>query len=358
MFATVIPLFQGRLPQTLFGTMVKPSTPAVPADMEPLPRPAKEKFAVLPGTGDKMPLNGLGMCCRASAYDDESVRRTVLWYLLQGGRHIDTAMLYLNHKPIGMAIEEAIARGVPRSEIFLVTKLTDRAYSKGKETIDGLLLEFARDLRVEYLDLVLLHVPRPFIALGHTCSDWSKCRVSAWKALAEAKKRGVVRNIGVSNFDVKQLSELSALPEAADAPIAANQIQLSPFAPSFAFETARWCQEHGVAVVAHSPLAGAFFKAKAVTHKTIQSIAAKHDSLRSPTQVLLKWAIQKGYGVIPGSGNPEHQRSNLQIYDAELSSADMAKLDGLKDDDSFMYMDMREAKGEGGAAGEGIKDEP
>ena len=131
------------------------------------------------------------MCCRGSAYDDESVRRTVLWYLLQGGRHIDTAMLYLNHKPIGMAIEEAIARGVPRSEIFLVTKLTDRAYSKGKETIDGLLLEFARDLRVEYLDLVLLHVPRPFIALGHTCSigPSAASRLEGSRRSQEARRR-------------------------------------------------------------------------------------------------------------------------------------------------------------------------
>ena len=178
------------------------------------------------------------------------------------------------------------------------------------------------------------------------------------KALAEAKKRGVVRNIGVSNFDVKQLSELSALPEAADAPIAANQIQLSPFAPSFAFETARWCQEHGVAVVAHSPLAGAFFKAKAVTHKTIQSIAAKHDSLRSPTQVLLKWAIQKGYGVIPGSGNPEHQRSNLQIYDAELKLRGYGEARRPQGRRQLHVHGHAGGEGRGGAAGEGIKDEP
>ena len=100
-FATVFPLMKGIPPQTLFGSLVRPSTPPVPADMLPLPRPAKESFVTLAGTGDPMPANGLGMCCRASAYDDESVRRTVLWYLLQGGRHVDTAMLYLNHKPIG-----------------------------------------------------------------------------------------------------------------------------------------------------------------------------------------------------------------------------------------------------------------
>jgi len=360
-FATVIPLIQGSPPQTLFGSLVKPSTPPVPEEIKLLPRPRNERLIALAGTGDMMPANGLGMCCRASAYDDESVRRTVLWYLLQGGRHIDTAMLYLNHKPIGDAIEAAIARGVPRGEIFVVTKLSDRAYAAGKEAIDALLLEFTRDLKVEFLDLVLLHVPKPFVPIGHTCSDWAQCRTTAWRALASAKQRGIVRNIGVSNFDIPQLEEIAALPETRDAPIAANQFMLSPFAPSFAFEIASWCQEHDVAVVAHSPLAG-MDQAKAVSHETIAAIAAKHASLRTPTQVMLKWAIQKGFCVIPGSGNPAHQIANLQIYESELSAGDMAEIDALKDHRSFFYMDMRETKEplaqRSGAAERLSKDEP
>ena len=360
LFATVIPLMQGSPPQTLFGSLVKPSTPPVPDEMKPLPRPKNERMVALAGTGDMMPANGLGMCCRASAYDDESVRRTVLWYLLQGGRHIDTAMLYLNHKPIGDAIEAAIARGVPRAEMFVVTKLSDRAYAAGKETIDALLLEFARDLKVEYLDLVLLHVPKAFVPIGHSCTDWGQCRTAAWRALASAKQRGIVRNIGVSNFDIPQLEEIESMPETRDAPIAANQLQLSPFAPSFAFEIASWCQAHSVAVVAHSPLSG-MEQAKATSHEVIATIAAKHASLRTPTQVLLKWAIQKGFCVIPGSGNPAHQASNLRIYDAELSADDMAAIDALKDHGSFFYMDMRETKGpiaKNAATAEPSKDEP
>jgi 2,5-diketo-D-gluconate reductase A len=157
-----------------------------------------------------------------------------------------------------------------------------------------------------------------------------------------------VRNIGVSNFDVAQLEEIAHLPESADAPIASNQFMLSPFAPSFAFETAAWCLEHGVAVVAHSPL-GSMQQAKALAHETIAGIAAKHASLHSATQVMLRWAIQKGYCVIPGTGNPAHMVSNLEVYGAELSADDMARLDGLKDHKSFFYMDMREAKRSGAA---------
>jgi len=338
-FATIFPLMGGFLPQTIVGDRVTPTTPPVPADMKPLPRPAKELFLKLSGTGDKMPANGIGTCCRPNAYDDESVRRAVLWYLLQGGRHIDTAMLYLNHKPIGRAIQEAVVRGVPRSEIFVVTKIYDRPYSKGKEVIDALLVEFTRELRVDYLDLVLLHVPKPFVPIGQACTDWAVCRADAWKALAAAKKRGIVRNIGVSNFDIPQMEALAALPESKDAPIAANQMMLSPFAPSSAFEIANWCQKNGVAVVAHSPLNG-IQHSKSTTHETISAISAKHGSLRTQTQVLLKWALQKGFCVIPGTGNPEHMRSNLGIYDAELSANDVATIDGLRDDSSFFYMQM------------------
>ena len=163
-----------------------------------------------------------------------------------------------------------------------------------------------------------------------------------------------MRNIGVSNFDVTQLEEIANLAESADAPIASNQFMLSPFSPSFAFETAAWCLEHGVAVVAHSPLAG-MEQAKALAHETVAGIAAKHASLHSPIQVMLKWAIQKGYCVIPGTGNPAHMVSNLEVYGAELSAEDMARLDGLKDHKSFFYMDMREGKKSGAAR---PKDEP
>ena len=75
-------------------------------------------------------MSGLGMCCRPSAYDDESVRRSVLWYLLQGGRLIDTADLYLNHKAVGLGIKDAIARGIPRSEIFVATKIWSSHYGE------------------------------------------------------------------------------------------------------------------------------------------------------------------------------------------------------------------------------------
>ena len=284
------------------------------------------------------------MCCRASAYDDESVRRTVLWYFMQGGRHIDTAALYLNHKAIGVAIQQAIARGIPRSEMFIVTKLNDRRYAGGKAVIDPLLIEFAKELQVDYIDLILLHSPKALVPIGHGGNnDWSKNRITAWKALAAAKERGIVRNIGVSNFDINHLTEINALPETKNAPISVNQFMLSPFSPSFAFKIAKYCQENNIAVVAHSSLSG-IQKNAALNHATINQIKDSNNNLKTSSQVLLKWALQMGFVVIPGSGNPKHQISNLNIYSTSLTEKEMKIIQSLRDNDSMFYMGTRGVK--------------
>ena len=94
LFATVIPLMQKKLPPTIVGHgKMSGGTPPVPDDMKPQQRPSNERFLDLPGGDHRMPMNGIGMCCRYSAYDDVLVRRTILWYLLLGGRHIDGAHL-------------------------------------------------------------------------------------------------------------------------------------------------------------------------------------------------------------------------------------------------------------------------
>lgn len=247
-------------------------------------------FITLPG-GDRMPANGLGMCCRPSAYDDETVRRSVLWYLLNGGRHIDTAQLYLNHKPIGEAIAQAIARGVPRSEMWVTTKLHERFYDVGEKKILGMVQEWMRELKVEYLDLVLLHQPKPMISLGHSCTDWRNCTKSAWKSLAKAKAQGWIRNIGVSNFNIERMKDLESLDVA---PIAANQFMLNPFSPAWAFEVADYCLKQGIAVTAWAPLSGTTMQtSKATGEAIIQTIADARSKqvgkALTPAQVFHLW---------------------------------------------------------------------
>ena len=174
--------------------------------MLPLPRPVDELFLTLPG-GKVMPQQGLGMCCRPTAYDNVLVYRTVLWYLLLGGRHIDGAHLYLNHRAIGKGIAEALRRGVPRQEIFVTTKMFPTQY--GYESATALVPLYLEELGLEYLDLLLMHFPSVPSFIPSPCKKEGKntreCRQETWTALSEARKKGLVHNVGVSNFGVSHL---------------------------------------------------------------------------------------------------------------------------------------------------------
>lgn len=312
-------------------------TPPVPANLKPQARPKNEMFVELPGTGDKMPANGLGTCCRPSAYDHETMRRSALHFLLNGGRHIDTAQLYLNHKAIGEAIGEAILRGVPRSEIWVTTKLHERFYDRGEEVILGMVQEWMQELKVEYLDLVLLHQAMPLLPIGHSCGNWSVCREDAWRVLAKAKEKGWIKNIGVSNFNVQQLKELPVLEQA---PIAANQIAMNPFAPDWVHDVADYCKSKSIAIMAWAPLSGTTMQTKqALDHDIVEEVAENYKGHKPPTtaQVILRWALQKGFAIIPGSGNPQHQIENLEIYDFQLTSEEMDRIEHLQGHADFMY---------------------
>jgi len=342
-FAIVFPLGKGHLPPPLFGhgKMQGTSTIPVPDDMVPQARPEGETMLELP-FGERMPQAGLGMCCRASAYDDELVYRSVLWYLLSGGRLIDGADLYLNHAAIGRGIKEAMHRGIPREEIFVTTKLWTRqyGYNKTKEAVP----RFLEELGLEYVDLVLMHSASHVFPQLMT-SDCTKrklsnkeCRQETWKALSELREAGLTRNIGVSNFHVKHLEEISELGSEV-APIAVNQYLFNPFSPDFAVDTYNYCKEHGIAITAYGSLGGTLQHFSTQTVDTLEKVAKHHDT--SISQIALRWAIQKNVAVIPGTGNPKHMRENLKVYDFELSEEEMKSLDELRNDEKakeFFYM--------------------
>eukprot|EP00040_Diaphanoeca_grandis_P004197 m.27492 g.27492 ORF g.27492 m.27492 type:complete len:384 (-) comp15758_c0_seq1:23-1174(-) len=328
-FATVYPVQAGLLPPTLFGPYKVPLTAAVPAEMTPESRPEGEAMLTLPG-GSKLPQIGIGMCCRASAYDHETVRRTVLWYLMLGGRHIDTADIYLNHRAVGEGIQEAIKRGIPRSEIFVTTKVFPGHY--GQNTTLATVSRFLEELQLEYIDLVLMHAPVGLPIMRTECTrnglDFKECRASTWTGLSQARETGLVREIGVANFIVGQLKGLMDLNLA---PIAVNQFQYNPWTPAITQETFAFCQKNNIVVMAWSSLAGtALQTVRAMTAETLVALAAKHE--RTVAQVLLRWAVQSGAAVIPGTGNPKHMRENLSIFGFTLSEEDMIAIDGLRSD--------------------------
>jgi diketogulonate reductase-like aldo/keto reductase len=251
-FATVIPLSKGTLPPSLVGHGKMKGTPEVPTDLVPRPRPKDELFLDLPG-GGRLPRQGIGMCCRATATDDVMVYRTVLWYLLLGGRHIDGAHFYLNHAAIGRGISEAIRRGVPREEIFVTTKIfpTHFGFESAKESV----LRYLSELGVDYIDMVLLHWPQNFPLLSSPCQkegrSRSDCRTETWRALSELRMEGLIKHAGVSNFSLKHIKELQNF---GGAPIANNQISFHPFEPDHVMETVKYCQSNGITITAYSPL--------------------------------------------------------------------------------------------------------
>jgi len=339
-FATIIPLMKGYLPPTIVGHGKMSGTPEVPHDLLPLSRPANELFLNLPG-GYQMPQNGIGMCCRPSAYDDVLAYRTVLWYLLLGGRHIDGAHLYLNHQAIGKGIAEAIHRGVNREEIFVTTKIFPTQFGY-QSTLDNV-QSYLKDLGLDYIDLVLLHFPSIPAILSSPCKKDgigpSQCRIQTWKALSELRQGGYIRNAGVSNFAVKHLLELEeGVPNGA--PIANNQIQFNPFQPEHIMETLDYCFQRNITITAYSPLGGLMDQDKAMANDILSDMAVKYGITLS--QLMLRWAIQRGCAVIPGTGNPDHQKENLSLYEFTLSDKDMKIINELKyTAKGFNHMDMR-----------------
>lgn len=146
-----------------------------------------------------------------------------------------------------------------------------------------------------------------------------------------------MRHVGVSNFAVRHLKDIQELNLA---PIANNQIQYSPFVPATVQETFDYCADHNITVTAYSPLGG-LQHGRAQAVEALRTLADRHGV--SVAQVMLRWALQLGAAVIPGTGNPRHMRQNLGVYDFELSAEDMATIGGLRHHDAakgFMHFDI------------------
>lgn len=348
LFIVIIPLVQGYLPPIWFGhgKLGAKMTPPVPADLTPQPRPENELFATLAGSGDSMPLAGIGMCCRPTAYDDVCVERTIEWFLLMGGRHIDGAHLYINHEPIGKGIQNAIKKGIPREEIFLTTKVYPFhfGYQATRDLVELALEELGQD----YVDMVLLHAPARMFPGPHPvgCKGLTdeECRQESWKALSELRSEGKIRNAGVSNFQVEHLKGIVELHEGNSskiAPISNNQIPWNPWASDGFVETVKYCKSKNIQITGWNSLGGSTMEAeKAKQLETLQSLSKKHD--RSIQQIMLRWSIQSGAAIIPGTGNPKYMAENLKVYEFELSEADMKSIEHLREEilGEFVSMDM------------------
>jgi diketogulonate reductase-like aldo/keto reductase len=251
----------------------------------------------------------------------------VLWYLLQGGRHIDDADVYWNHQAVGGAMREAEALGVPRSEVFLTTKLFPSFF--GSQSVNATVHRFLAELGVDYIDLVLMHAPSHPLGRFGECKGktWKVCRQETWQALTVLRDSGKIRDIGVSNFNVRHMDEILSL---GSAPIAANQIAFHPWAEKWQRDAVQYCHNHGIAVTAYNSLGGFLEKALPETVETLKGIADVKG--KTVSLVLLRWALQKNVSVIPGTSNPRHMRENLGVYGFELTGDEIVRLDALHSD--------------------------
>lgn len=221
-----------------------------------------------------------------------------------GYRMIDTSFKYGNEDAVGTGIRDS---GVDRAEIFITSK-----FNKESHSVDGVLRahdESLARLGVEYLDLLLIHWPVP----------WLDRYVDAWRGLVRLLDDGRIRAIGVSNFKPAHLERIIA--ETGVAPDA-NQIQLSPDLARTGPRAVH--REHGIATVAWSPTGRGD---ELREHPVVVAEARRLD--RTPTQVLLRWHLQSGSVPIPRSSNPGRIAENIRLFDFELDDTAMRRLDAL-----------------------------
>lgn len=247
--------------------------------------------------GKLMPRFGLGVY----QVSGNRCAAAVAHALKLGYRHIDTAAMYGNEAEVGRAVHDA---GVPRERVFVVTKLWnsdhgyDSAFKAGERSLNQLALD--------HIDLYLIHWP----VTGK--------RRDSWRALVALRERGVAHSIGVSNYTVAHLQELMAH---SDVVPAVNQVEFNPFL--YQRELLAFCNAHHIALVAYCPLA----RAQKLSDRRLKRIADKHR--KSPAQIMLRWALQRGVTVIPKSSNPQRIEENANIFDFALDADDLDQLDAL-----------------------------
>ncbi|HEX3786336.1 MAG TPA: aldo/keto reductase [Pseudonocardiaceae bacterium] len=221
-----------------------------------------------------------------------------------GYRHIDTAQMYGNEREVRAGIAQS---GVPREDVFITTKLANDRH--GRDSAITALDESLNRLGTDYVDLYLIHWPRP------RASRY----VETWTAFEQLAEAGKARSIGVSNF---QPAHLDALAAHTDTVPAVNQVELHPALQQA--ELRRYDREHGIATEAWSPIA----QGKVLDEPVLTELAQRYG--KTPAQVALRWHIQLGNIIFPKSVTPERIKENIDIFDFELSEVDLAAIGTLE----------------------------
>ncbi|MFW5959551.1 MAG: aldo/keto reductase [Chitinivibrionales bacterium] len=249
-------------------------------------------------SGNSIPQIGLGTW----KLTGDTCRDMVKEALLMGYRHIDTADAYGNHEEVGAGMDES---RIPRDSFFLTTKIQKESLHyneviKGAETM-------LKQLRTEYIDLLLIHWPNKKVPFEET-----------FKGLSDLRGKGVVKDIGISNFN-KDITADAV--DVSEAPVVMNQVEFHPFLYQEGLLNA--CTDLGVKVTAYSPLAqGRVFK-----NETLSGIAEKHGV--SESQVSLAWLFSKGIIAVPKASSVDHLRDNFGSVELQLPEEDIRLIDTI-----------------------------
>ena len=258
------------------------------------------EYATL-NNGLKMPMAGIG----TFLLSPDEAEASVLAALAGGYRLIDTANAYVNEKAVGRAMKKS---GLPREEIFLETKLWPSFY-EDEDAVDKTLERLGTD----YIDLLLIHQPAGNYVAGY-------------RQMEKAYKEGKVRAIGLSNFNQGQIEEILSLCEVKPAVL---QTEVHPYFQER--ELKKFLERAGMVIQAWYPLGHGD---KALLEEPLFAELAKKYG-KTNAQVILRWHIQAGNIVIPGSKNPAHIKDNFDLFDFSLTEEEMAKITALDKDTRY-----------------------
>ena len=249
-------------------------------------------------SGNEMPVIGLGTYSLPGSVCTNAVRQA----LQSGYRLIDTASFYGNEREVGEGMRSS---GVPREEVFVITKLYPNQYSHAERAID----EALKKLNIGYIDMMLLHHP------AHNDAQ-------AYRAIERAVKDGKVRSAGISCYYIRETDRF--LPQIEIKP-ALIQNEIHPYYQDS--EVIRHIRSLGIAVQSWYPLGGRGYTGAMFGNKTLREIAAAHQ--KTPAQIILRWHFQRGVNAVVGSSDPDHIRENLSVFDFSLTEEEMERIAAL-----------------------------
>ena len=256
--------------------------------------------------GVEIPVIGFGTW---QVQNGQEAYQAVLCALQNGYTHIDTAAVYGNEESVGKAILDS---GIPRERLFITTKLSNqvRGYEETIEAVETSL----RKLKLDYIDLYLIHWPNPL--KYRDC--WEEKNSESWRAMEDLYQMGKIKAIGVSNFLIHHLEALKKTQRIAPM---VNQIKLFPGLQQE--ELCRYCEKEQIVLEAYSPFGtGRIFEVQ-----ELKELAQKYN--KTVAQICIRYAIQKNRIPLPKSVTRERILSNLKVFDFELEEADVAFLDLL-----------------------------